>query len=296
MKEAKFITFLAQAISEKSLIQNDEYFYLYKYMSFDPDFKVLELIKNQVLKYTKPKFLDDEYENDIQINWAPFLKSMGISHEINARYKQEYGEKIEVKLDRQAQHYFKYELGVFSLSADPFNTSMWARYADNSKGFLVEFKFPKHFSDISHLIPMQLTYKKNIQKLNGKEIKRIFLEASGEQSTIDQIDDEKFNILQKVLFTKASNWKDQKEYRLLEIELSEKEKKINELILRKIPLEYISSIVYGMNIDQKNKETIEEIIANINLKNNVDIQTFQSIKHPKYATRYVADNHPRIKV
>lgn len=294
MKEAKFINFLSKAISDNSLIQDNNFYYLYKYVSFDPDYKVLEIIKNQLLKYTKPKFLDDEYENDIQINWANFLKSMNITHEINAKYKQKYGEKIEVELDKKAQHFLKHEVGVFSLSADPFNTNMWARYAENSKGFLIEFKFPKVFSDTSHLIPMQLIYKKNIQKINGKEIKRIFLDRI--ESDLNNIDDEKFNILQKIFFTKASNWKDQKEFRLFEMELSDKEKEINEIILRKFPVEYLSSIIYGMNIDPKNEDKIEEIVKNINLKYGVELKTFHSVKHPRDATKYITSDHPRIKM
>lgn len=287
-------TLLEKCYSEKSLKQDENYFYLYKYMSFDPDLKVLDSIRNQVLKYTKPKFLDDEYENDFQINWAPFLKSEQITHEDNAKYKQHHGEKIEASLDRQLQHCFKTELGVCSLSSDPFNTSMWARYTNTNQGFLIEFKFPKNLGNISHLIPIPLIYKRNIRKLNGKELKKIFLDDDGINSNNDS-EDETFGILQKLLFTKALNWKDQKEFRLLEISLSDEEKVVNNIILRKYPVEYLSTIVFGMNIDPKNKEKLEDIVKNLNNSHKINVETFDAIKHPKDATKYIADNHPRIK-
>ena len=75
----KLEALLNKTHSEKNLLQDNNFYYLYKFVSFDKDLLVLESIKSQKLKYTKPKFLDDKYETDFQINWAPFLKSEGMS-------------------------------------------------------------------------------------------------------------------------------------------------------------------------------------------------------------------------
>lgn len=291
----KLEALLSNTHLEKNLLQDNNFYYLYKFVSFDKNLLVLESIKSQKLKYTKPKFLDDKYETDFQINWAPFLKSEGISKEMNAIYKQKHGEKIEETMTKQIQKLFKTQFGVCSLTSDPFNTSLWARYTDDNKGFLIEFKFPKNKDNVaSHLIPIPLVYKQNISKINGKEVNKIFIDCKNDEP--NEVDDERFTIIQKALFTKALNWKFLKEYRMLEVDLTDIEKEEKNIILRKYPLDYLSSIVLGMNITDDNKIKIQEVIDELNKKDGANIEIFTSSKHPTNATKYITnEGHLRIK-
>jgi len=292
---SKLVEILNKTSSEKNLIQDESFYYLYKFVSFDKDLLVLESIRNQMLKYTKPKYLDDKYETDIQINWTPFLKSTGITREINAVYKQKKGEKVEESMTRKLQALFKTQFGVCSLTSDPFNTNLWARYTDDNKGFLIEFKFPKENSDIdSYLIPIPLTYKQNISKINGKEVGRLLEDCKSNGKY--EIDNERFTIMQKILLTKAANWKFLKEYRMLEVDLIEAEKEEANIILRKYPLEYLSSIVLGMNISNTNEDRINDVVTELNKKHGTNVKIFTSAKHPTNATKYITNEcHPRIK-
>ncbi len=141
-------------------------------------------------------------------------------------------------------------VGIFSLSEDPLNMLMWSHYGDNHNGLAIGFEAiegsdlakeeyfqPVNYSDD----PLRIDLSKGL--MNGVTF---YLDEFGRPSTkaYVQIKDPQ---IQKIFFTKTTDWAYEKEWRYLRQEFGE----------YKLPGK-LSRIVFGMNCkDQDKKRYIE---------------------------------------
>lgn len=122
--------------------------YLYKYVSADVLHKILE--KNMV-RFTQTCYLNDPYEGHIyetpsnEVELEESFKKQIESGEILAKQIYELQieslEKYPSRLENgisKAREAFRNKYGVFSLSRNPYSLLMWAHYANNHQGCVIE--------------------------------------------------------------------------------------------------------------------------------------------------------------
>ncbi|MCI2081850.1 MAG: DUF2971 domain-containing protein [Bacteroidales bacterium] len=97
---------------------------------------------------------------------------------------------------------FKDSIGVYSMSKTPFNFNMWVNYANNNKGFCIEYDFDKLCEET------QFPLKRDINVINVDYRKRF------PTITIDDIQDENV-FLTKLYGTKLLKWKQEQEVRII---------------------------------------------------------------------------------
>jgi hypothetical protein len=193
--------------------------FLYKYMPLRPEFFV-----EPMLRATPVFALNDPFEgvfNENQVKNAMqhqknFYKNAGINN------VQELDEsEIENVMGVQQSELF--DLGVISFTEDHINPLMWAHYADEHKGMVVQFKTRVPlFSDSSQYIlglgntrfgkdcfgevyefPERVVYRRETPSFEHAE--------DAEPNSLDEFHWKKFN--RNILFTKANDWIYEKESR-----------------------------------------------------------------------------------
>ncbi len=122
--------------------------YLYKYVSKSVLDKIIE---KKMIRFTQTCYLNDPYEGHIyedpsnEFELEPYFKKQIESGEILAKeIRQLQIESISNDPSRvanavaKAKHDFDHKYGVLSLSRNPRSLLMWAHYAENHKGCVVE--------------------------------------------------------------------------------------------------------------------------------------------------------------
>ncbi len=122
--------------------------YLYKYVSRSVLDKIIE---KKMIRFTQTCYLNDPYEGHIyedpsnEVELEPYFKKQIESGEILA--KEIHQLQIKSISDNpsrisnavaKAKHDFDHKYGVLSLSRNPRSLLMWAHYAENHKGCVVE--------------------------------------------------------------------------------------------------------------------------------------------------------------
>ena len=126
-------------------------------------------------------------------------------------------------------------LGVFSMSQIKDNILMWSHYANQHKGFCIEFvRLPDNLLGNIE-VTQPVNYHCDYPEVNP-------LDSSG------NIDHSIFN---KMLFVKAKDWAYEKEWRLTYDEGDREEP---------LPAD-ISSIIFGLRMPDEHKNTIRNILA-----------------------------------
>ena len=130
-----------------------EYLYLYKYVPFDEG--SLCIITENTLKYTHPSEFNDPFDcgPEIDPDVADDLAKHAFQHGTAIRkalkpsarvfYKQKYIQNLRRSIAKG--DYWRdqvKDIGIVSLTTDPRNLLMWAHYANNHSGFVVEFQIP----------------------------------------------------------------------------------------------------------------------------------------------------------
>ena len=189
---------------------------LYKYRSFDPDnTKYIEpIFKNSEIYFPFPSELNDPFECQFQLTVAD-LNDL----EYKARHRH-WAYEVQKHLSPKvtAEEYFKYhntisfedhlartesirdetykiinsKWGIYSLSSDPLSALMWAHYANNHRGFCIEFSTDNDYFGRA----WEVDYVRKIKFLD-------ILDDMNESSA--------FN----ALLTKTVEWSYEREYRLL---------------------------------------------------------------------------------
>lgn len=277
--------------------------YIYKYMPYRKEF-----FENFLLRISQKKALNDPFEIEPSLDWWADLCLQTENYRFG-KTKQEIRDYLKKQPNFSTWKHlgtslFKRE-GIISFTKEENNILMWAHYADSHKGILVAFDsshdfFHKTFTNQSKFSVGKLT------------------EVKYRTKRLDTIE----NNMSSPFFHKSSNWKYEKEFRLLlnfgasDIGLveSNKIKNDNELrnleyekynkFLKKItsrmhyemaenpnimfmvtvPKETIKAVYFGANMQENDKLEIKKIIEN----NNV-------LKHIKLYNSCVDDNNYKVK-
>ena len=192
------------------------------------------------------------------------------------------------------------QLGVFSLAKSERNELMWTHYASEGKGLAISFNEHHSFfksvslSDVSYDPAKRatFTYYKGSLRLNGSPLDNFHIDNIEKPSSLYNHlllkKDMLFDLVQKLLFSKAEKWSYEDESRIvlpldfceekkgnlikvpvtdtIPIALSKHFKDYAEINLKKIPFDAFNSVFLGHNINSLDKEnTISLIKSNPHL-------------------------------
>jgi len=243
---------------------------LYKYL--DPE--RLEFLKNFRIRFTKPGCLNDPIEcipkiqlNDIdnhiqkivKRNFNKIISKHGLNkNTISALKHAENQLSIEYKNNPNVfsnmvltkhRDVMNRTFGVLSLSESYDSELLWSYYTNNHEGFVIGFDENNDF----------FKRQKNDRPDCGKLYKVIYHD--------DRIiiDVDKYKIPIQLLYTKKRVWSHEKEVRMIrELKNADDVLDINDqkVHLFKIPKNAIVEIIFGININDKTRSKIIDIINN----------------------------------
>lgn len=265
-----------EIVKEKAsyLIQDDEYLYLYKYMSFDENLYVLDTFKNTKFKYTLPEKFNDPYDClfKVEMNFKGFTKKnfenasgIKIDDQLWLAKKESYKDAFIQIYKEKFCKTFRDRIAVTCFSADPTNILMWSHYANHHSGFLIECKIPKFSSNCKIKSPNPVIYSNEYPLVNLN-----WNQPNTQNSSVDT----NIDLLANTVLTKATCWAYENEYRLID-RVDENEK--DTVILRSFNPLFISNVIVGSKIKPEN---LEKLTASINLYNNthnLNLKIYKSV-------------------
>ena len=245
----------------------------YKYLNFSEG--SLCVISEGTMKFTAPSCFNEpfdcapDFDRDKQVEYFMQQKEAimnisdqhGQSPSQRLMYKKRLRKKVEneVKEGKYASVFLD-ELGVCSLSRTPLNLLMWAHYAKNHTGFVVEFSIPipknSGFSDYEvtksineNLVPFPVQYEE-------------------EKPIIDPHDHEMVNMVKNFL-TKGKDWEYENEERVIDYVRG---KGIHPYNRKKI----LKSVIAGMRMSSDNYQSLKKIIDDVNNKLGIEVELFRA--------------------
>ena len=138
--------------------------------------------------------------------------------------------------------FFK-KCGILSLSGNLYSLPMWAHYANNAKGIVIEYKnLDKYFKvDETGVL---------------NELNKVEYHKDRPSLTLDPSD------LSEIFFNKLIDWEYEKEYRVVRafadcVSISTGN---GQIYVHQVPCNYISKIIVGWNVCQEDLEQIAKIV------------------------------------
>lgn len=256
---------------------------LYKHTP--PNEGSLRIITDETIKYTSPDEFNDptDCSFNLKINFDNYTKQ-------NA---EEYlGKKIS---DTDWPDFFpvfkfiyepfflekmkslKSSFGVSCFNNAPLETLMWSHYADNHKGFMVEFKFGSFENEAYLEMPLVVKYS---NKFPAIEI------PATDPSTWVGIDTH--DVIKNAFCSKSTNWKYEKEFRLIKSKY-----KIDEMAtqIEKFKPCMLNSIILGAKIEPHYENKIRSLVHDFNKRNSQNILIYKAI-FLKNSYELTVPNHP----
>lgn len=121
-------------------------------------------------------------------------------------------------------------IGVLSLTEDPYNNVMWAQYASNHEGVCIEVNIPR----------------------NTRSLKKVIYTTQQPDFEVYEAMDEKHGRYLDLFYTKSKHWSSESEWRMVAREGGE---------AKTIPGAVVSRIIYGINASDETKGKVAELIG-----------------------------------
>lgn len=278
--------------SYKNVIQDDEYYYLYKHLRFDDELRIFGIFDNHKLLYTKPSFFNDPYDclclidyDFSKITKDELIKITGVSM-TNKEFKERKDSIIrEIKKIPDIMNWGDIGRETFYVTCfnnSPLNILMWSHYTNNHKGFMLEFRFKK-IKDVYNNLPMPVFYNDEYPTLN----------YPFNLTTKHCLDNPEYGseLIIKRLLNKAKVWEYENEFRTMpRIPVSTE----NSSVLIDFEPSSLTSVILGSKIDATHREKLEVKIKDFSKRNNLEVGIYDS---KLSATKYCLEicNHPRLK-
>lgn len=229
--------------------------HIYKYIP--PDF--IDLIfkeKNLSIKCSYPKYFNDPYELSLTIDFNKDPETL-------AFYQDVVGDIPQIP--------------VTCFSTSPEVVPMWAHYAKNHEGFVIEFNEKSLKDNFEEVRFENVIYKD--AKNDGLEDLLARAHVIGKPRYIYQLHRSLFHT---AYFTKSSCWAYESERRMI---INENETyRINENILIDIPYSAVKSIVIGSKCNENTEEKIIKICNSLKI-NFFKMRIGRSSTKPFFLTR-----------
>lgn len=254
--------------------------YRYKYREFDNNDGNLKIITEGSLRFSSPLDFNDPFDSSPAYAPTSIEQLYKTRPDLIKRVADAMGyspaDRItnKGKLLRNAQRTVETEdfskaimstVGVFCLSRTPTNPLMWAHYANDHKGFLVELKIPIDFFDdeVDSLFPHPVDYSQNRPILNwGQPRERI----------------------EPYFLTKSSDWQYEEEERLLNVEQGPG--------IYPYPREkFLSSVTAGLRTNDTDYDKLRKAVDKASAQIEREIPLYRAKLSPNRYKVYIPD-HP----
>lgn len=234
---------------------------IYKYVT---DRRIEHILKKKELKFTQPQYLNDPFDMNIIFNTNIKFNKNEMKNAIMNKGKEidntnwEYSIKkedlnLDLLLNKEIGKTINDTLAILCLTSKKNNLLMWAHYANEHKGFVVEF-------DKNHI------FFKDLEKVNysRRRYREDYLKY------VYPLNNNKYRESNKRYLIKSKDWKYEQEYRIIEkLDSCIKDDKNN--YLKGIPSEAIKAIYIGCRMSDKNQDKILKIINTDKKLNNIKI-------------------------
>lgn len=258
---------------------------LYKYL----DLPRIDILQNSLIRFTQPGAFNDPFElkpsfdlmskKDISAMNEAIKKNCSTDEERKAKTAEELNkmlttlamginrvtEKIEnpvgcysLNNNEIASSVFDSKYGILSLTNDPNNLLMWSHYADNHRGFVLQFDENHDFFKTSYF--------------DNQEFSLTKVEYSSERPVLS------YSNLHspEVYYRKSPCWSYEQELRLIK-PLSEASKIIEDhvypIALFELPIEAVRGIIIGVNVSNLDRNNIFELLQQPRYKHITIFQT-----------------------
>jgi len=208
---------------------------LFKYRPFNKS--SIELLVNKELWFAQPETLNDPFE--CQTSFERVLETVWDRKQITPSLQKNIKEELDKRLSN---------LGICSFSRTRKNQLMWSHYSDEHRGFCIGFnenilkKTSDKFQSIPVVYQADLPYKKILERFEYYE---------EHEPNINGMSEVLGDILSSIIGTKYTNWKYEKETRLVTF---------NYGVLKFEP-KSIVSIAFGLRMEERDKVTLKKLLS-----------------------------------
>jgi hypothetical protein len=233
--------------------------YLYKFRSFR-DEKHNRILTNHELFFPSPDKFNDPFDSCIPIRYENFSKNEFLRYWTD-RYREEFPNDRYQDIRKRVKSFYNMcrtpkgkevitkeqeevireirsnKVGVFSLTANFKSILSWSHYADSHRGFCVGF----HTGNL----------KAFLEKC-GPSLDLGAVDYTKEYPYINAYRTSDVEKTKKILWTKASDWEHECEYRILWIDGANKPLKILDGIIRRV--------ILGCHVDPADKDEMMSIL------------------------------------
>lgn len=230
----------------------------YKYVNIE---SALIILATSTLKFTTPDKFNDPFDV------YPFFPEKGF-HKMFKRLFKENGhtDNFSLKKRKQAYNYsatpefraiISQRTAVTCFSKSAIILPMWAHYANNHEGCVLEFATTKEeaiaatlemynssiYKDPDTLIPIEIQYSNT---------RPVAYDEHGQSQKMGL----------KAIFTKAAQWSYEEELRCI---------KTNESGIYPFPIHQLKRVIFGLKTSVEDKRKIRKLVSEINKKHNIFI-------------------------
>jgi len=146
------------------------------------------------------------------------------------------------------------EVGICCLTKKPDNILMWSHYAENHKGFVVEFTID-HNSENMNMGNVE-------EKLYGWDVEYT------ESMPVITAGERDFNAVKDVFLMKSPDWAYEAEYRVLAMHKGSG--------IHKFDQKLISRVIAGVNMLEENFDELKNLVNQLNDTNGTDIEVVRA--------------------
>lgn len=253
-----------EAFSDYENLRCDKnFYYIYKHLSFDQYFKVLEIFTDCHLKFTPPARFNDPYDcvavTEIEGNKNPDLLQKALTE----------------------------KLAVTCFNNNPLSILMWSHYAQSHQGFVIEFRIPQPF--IYGPAPDVLTLLKVIYTDTFPKTVLPSIPFTPWSNDFLKIMNQ---MVKNQFLTKSIEWKYEEEFRVLKHDYDPNDE---DSLFVKFPPLSIASVILGakLNSDDEKYNRLSNAINQYNLSNKCHLPVYQAQLQP-HSFKLEVPGHPRL--
>jgi tetratricopeptide (TPR) repeat protein len=217
---------------------------LYKYVTA----RRLDILQNEVVRFTQPSAFNDPFEIANTVDGVFGAQTNPLEGVLG---KSELGRIMMDAMNLGTGHvlkqYFSTMFGVISLTEKPDNLLMWAHYADDHQGFVIELDSEHEFFDRRESDEDPLRHLRKIEYSSTRPVVPLA----------------KYNAVDGLL-VKSLDWEYEQEWRMV-MPLKESNQKIEQegfpVHLYDLPASSITGIILGCRIQEDDRERILDFLA-----------------------------------
>ena len=206
----------------------------FKYRAFNQS--SIELFINRELWFAKPDTLNDPFE--CQMIFDNILKSIWSNYPVEDILKTKIEEAIKINLSKA---------GICSFSQTKKNQLMWSHYADEHRGFCIEFDRKTLVNESLHVGEIEVIYQSDYPHKAIFDLLEYLINYNKTDISEAMITSIAFIIMR----TKYTHWSYERELRLTRDHYGSSS----------FSTKSVKSISLGLRMDERDKKTLRELLS-----------------------------------